>query len=171
MYYKKVINKMPINRRIIIIFLILAANISIAQDLISISSIGDIENIKNENSGKVIVINFWASWCKPCTDEFPALVKLNEEYKDRNFRLIFISLDFKEEVSTKLLPFLKNNNVDFTSYYLDDNNPDEIMDYFNKKWDGGIPATFILDTSGKIRKFILGEHTYEYYENEIKRFI
>jgi thiol-disulfide isomerase/thioredoxin len=157
--------------KIIIFFLILSANIVLSQDLISLSSVSDIENLKKDNSGRVLAINFWASWCKPCVDEFPFLIKLNENYKDRNFKLIFISLDFKEEVNSKLLPFLKNNNVDFTSYLLDTKNPDDIMNYFNKKWDGGIPATFIFDSKGKLQRFILGEHTYEYFETEIKRFI
>jgi thiol-disulfide isomerase/thioredoxin len=151
--------------------LILISNISVSQEIISINNVNDIVNIKNQNAGKVFAINFWASWCKPCVNEFPALVKLNKNYNSRNFNLIFISLDFKEEVSTKLLPFLKINDVDYTTYYLDTNSPEEIMDYLNKKWDGGIPATFIFDKSGKLQNFILGEHSYEFFEKEIQKLI
>lgn len=157
--------------KILLFLIILAANISLSQDLISINSVNDIAGIKNENKGKVIAINFWASWCKPCVNEFPSLVKLNRDYKDSDFKLIFISLDFKEEVSSKLLPFLKNNNVDFTSYYLDTKKPEEIMEYLSKKWDGGIPATFIFDKSGNLQNFILGEREYEFFEKEIKKLI
>jgi len=100
----------------IFFILILISNISVSQEIVSINNVNDIANIKNENKGKVFAINFWASWCKPCVNEFPALVKLNKNYKDKNFNLIFSSLDFKEEVSTKLLPFLKNNDVYYISY-------------------------------------------------------
>jgi len=155
----------------IFFILILISNISVSQEIVSINNVNDIANIKNENKGKVFAINFWASWCKPCVNEFPALVKLNKNYKDKNFNLIFISLDFKEEVETKLLPFLKSNDVDYISYYLDTNSPEEIMDYLDKKWDGGIPATFIFDKSGNLQNFILGERNYEFFEKEIKKLI
>lgn len=157
--------------KLIFIFIIITVKISFAQELINIKCLDDIVNIKKENSGKVLLFNFWASWCKPCVEEFPELVKLNQNYKDNNFKLIFISFDFEEDIETKLRPFLKNNNVDFPSYYLNINNPDEIMNYFDKKWDGGIPATFIFDSSGKLHKFILGGNNYEFFENEIKKLI
>ena len=155
----------------IIFILILISNISVSQEIVSINNVNDIASIKNENKGKVFAINFWASWCKPCVNEFPALVKLNKNYKGDSFNLIFISLDFKEEVSTKLIPFLQNSGVDYTSYYLETNRPEEIMDYLNKKWDGGIPATFIFDKSGNLQNFILGERDYEFFEKEIKKLI
>jgi thiol-disulfide isomerase/thioredoxin len=155
----------------LIFVILLTIRITFAQELVNISSVDDIAKIKNENNGKILVFNFWASWCKPCVKELPDLIKLNRDYKDRNIKLIIISLDFKEEVDLKLLPFLKDNNIDFPSYLLDVKDPDDIMNYFDSKWNGGIPATFIFDTSGQLKKFILGAHDYVFFENEIKKLI
>lgn len=158
-----------LNKLIIIFFFLV--KISITQELTILKSLDDIRSIKEENAGKVLVFNFWATWCKPCVEEFPELIKIHQKFKSKDFKLIFISLDFKEDINTKLLPFLKNNNVDFKTYYLDVNNTDDIMNYFNVKWDGGIPATFIFDTSEKLQKFILGENNHDFFEKEIKKFL
>jgi thiol-disulfide isomerase/thioredoxin len=155
----------------LIVVLLFAVNVSFAQQVIHLKSVNDIENIITENEGKVIVFNFWASWCKPCVEEFPDLIKLNNNYRNKDFKLIFISLDFKEETDSKLYPFLKSNNVDFSTYLLDVSNPDDIMNYFDKNWNGGIPSTFIFDKSGKMKKFILGGHDYDYFEKEIMKLI
>ena len=117
------------------------------------------------------MFNFWATWCEPCTEEFPDLIRLNDEYKDKNFKLVLVSLDFKEDIENKLLPFLKNNKVDFDTYYLSTLNPDSIMNYFDKTWDGGIPATFIFDREGNYQKFILGKSNYDNFEKEIKKYL
>ena len=154
--------------RKILILLLLVSSIVYSQDIVYINSVNDIEKIKEEYKGNVLLINFWATWCKPCTEEFPELVKLYNNYKDNNFKLIFISLDFKEEVETKLKPFLTSNKVDFITYYLSTKNSDDIMNYFNKKWDGGIPATFIFDKFGVLVKETIGSNEYVFFENAIK---
>lgn len=152
----------------ILILLFFISSIVYSQDIVHINSVSDIEKIKEENKGNVLLINFWATWCKPCTEEFPGLVKLYNNYKDNNFKLIFISLDFKEEVETKLKPFLSNNKVGFVTYYLSTKNSDDIMNYFDKKWDGGIPATFIFNKSGVLVNETIGSKEYVYFENAIK---
>lgn len=152
----------------LILILIVSVKLTIAQDVTHINSIKDFEKLKNDNMGNVILINFWATWCKPCTDEFPDLVKLYNNYKGKNFKLLFISLDFKEDVDSKLASFLKDNNVNFRTYFLDMQNPEDIMTYLSKDWDGGIPASFLYDQAGIFKKFILGGHSYNYYEGEIK---
>lgn len=138
------------------------------QELLHITDTSDITQIKRDNKDKVLLINFWATWCEPCIEEFPDLLKLYKEYASKDFKLILISLDFKEEIETKLIKFLSNSKVDFDTYYLNTANPDVIMNYLDKKWDGGIPASFIFDKKGNLQKFILGKNKYEYFESEIK---
>ena len=157
--------------KIIIFIILLISGISFAQDLLYINSTYDIDKIKKENTGKVLMINLWASWCKPCVEEFPDLIKLHNNYKNKDFKLILISLDFKEEIQTKLMPLLKKNNVDFTTYLLDIDSPDEIINYFNNEWGGGIPSSIIYNKSGELKSFILGNHDYEFFEKEIKKLI
>jgi peroxiredoxin len=97
-------------------------------------------------------------------------LKLRSDYTGKGLKVVFISLDFPEEVNTKLIPFLKKNNVDFTTFYGDFKNTEEIMDYFDKKWDGAIPATFIFDKKGILRSKIIGNKSYDFYQAEISKF-
>lgn len=158
------------NKIIIFIFFFYTST-AFTQDLLYIKDISDLNKIRKDNTGKVLLFNFWATWCEPCKEEFPDLIKLNNEYGEKNLKLILVSLDFKEDIESKLLPFLKSNNVDFVTYYLSSSNPDSIMNYFDKKWDGGIPATFIFDREGNYQKFILGKSNYDNFEKEIKKYL
>ena len=161
MYYKKIILSLSI--------LLIISRVVFSQEIINIKDTSDLNKIKSENKNNVLLINFWATWCRPCTEEFPGLVKLYKNYKDNDFKLIFISLDFKEEIETKLKPFLVNSGVDFPVYYLNTKNQDAIMNYFDEKWDGGIPATFIFDKNGQIVKEVIGSKDYDFFNNEIKK--
>src|SRR4030095_7812389 len=114
------------------------------------------------------LINFWATWCKPCVEEFPDLVKINKTYKDEEFKLVFVSLDFSEDLHTKTTGFLKKMKVDFTTYYNGFEKDDELIEYIDKKWNGGIPGTFIFDKDGKLAKTFIGKTKYEDFEKAIE---
>jgi thiol-disulfide isomerase/thioredoxin len=156
---------------LIFVFLFLLSDISLPQDVRNLSSLEQIDSIKTASKSNVILVNFWASWCNPCVEEFPDLIKLKNDFADKGLRMIFISLDFPEEVDTKLKPFLKENNVDFTTYFCSFQKTEELMDYFDKNWDGAIPATFIFDKKGELKSKIIGSHSYNFYKKEISKYI
>ena len=116
-----------------------------------------------------MLINFWATWCKPCVKEFPELVKLYNNYKDKGFEIVFISVDVPEDVEPKVVPFLKKQDVDFVSYYNKFERPDELINYIDKNWEGAIPSTYIYDKDGKLTADILGSRSYEDFEKEITK--
>lgn len=140
-----------------------------AQDVKSIATVDEMEQIKDSHKGKVLLINFWATWCKPCVKEFPGLVKLYNDYKDKGFEIVFISVDVPEDVEPKVIPFLKSQNVDFVSYYNKFNNPEELINYIDKNWEGAIPSTYIYNKEGKLTAHILGSTSYEEFEKEINK--
>ncbi|MEO8664058.1 MAG: TlpA disulfide reductase family protein, partial [Ignavibacteria bacterium] len=111
-----------------------------------------LDSLKSANTGKVILFNYWASWCKPCVEEFPDIMKLNSELKDKDFKLIFISLDFGDDLASQTKKFLTKMNVDFTTYYNGFAKDEDLINYMDKEWNGGIPGTFIFDKSGKLKK-------------------
>ena len=152
------------------IFLLILTNISLPQDVRKVSSLNQIDSLKSSYDGNVILVNFWASWCKPCVEECPDLLKLKNDFTGKGLKVVFISLDFPEDVNTKLIPFLKKNNVDFTTFQCDFKNTEDLMDYFDKKWDGAIPATFIFDRKGILRSKIVGNKSYDFYQAEISKF-
>jgi thiol-disulfide isomerase/thioredoxin len=158
-------------KKILVIIILCFYSIAYSQQIKPIKATSELDDIIKDNKGNVILFNLWATWCKPCVEEFPDLIKLYNNYKDRNFTIIFISIDFKEEINTKLIPFLKENDVNFVTYFDDFKNQDELINYFDKKWDGGIPSTYIFDKNGVEESKFLGIKDYSFYEREIQKFI
>ncbi|MFA7360107.1 MAG: TlpA disulfide reductase family protein [Candidatus Kapaibacterium sp.] len=142
-----------------------------SQTVIPVKSTDDLIEIQNCVKGKVVLYNFWATWCKPCVAEFPELIKLYNNYKDKDFVIVFISLDAPEELKTKVIPFLEKQGVDFDSYYNDFKNPEDLIDFYDKKWEGAIPSTYIFSKEGVLSTKLVGSKNYEFFENEIKKLI
>ncbi len=111
------------------------------------------------------VINFWATWCLPCVKELPYFEKLNEVYKDKNVKVILVSLDFPKKIESQLLPFLERKKIQSTVYVLDDPDANSWIEKVNKDWSGAIPATVIY--KGKNKKFFEQSFTYEELEKEL----
>lgn len=115
----------------------------------------ELETIINKNDNKLYVINFWATWCKPCVMELPEFMEVNKAYKKNpHFKLILVSLDLAKEVDTVVRPFLKKNKMDVDVYLLDDNKlMNEWIPAIDKNWSGAIPAT-VFYRNGKKVEFI-----------------
>ncbi|MBZ0204464.1 MAG: TlpA family protein disulfide reductase [Ignavibacteria bacterium] len=150
---------------LIIAFLFISEAVS--QEVKQVNSVDELKTVLEAGKGKVMLVNYWATWCIPCVKEFPELVKLYSAYKEKNFELVFISLDDISDKDTKLKQFLSKQGVDFTTYFGNFPKPEILMDYMDKNWQGEIPATFIFDKEGKPVKTILGAQSYEQFEAEI----
>lgn len=118
---------------------------------------------------KVYVVNFWATWCAPCVKEMPYFEKLNQEYKNDNVEVLFVSLDFPHLYDSKLKPFIKEKNIKSKVVALNDVDMNTWIPKVNENWSGSIPATIIYknDTS----KFYEQSFTYESLESELKQFL
>ncbi len=118
------------------------------------------------NSGeKVVLVNVWATWCSPCLEEFPELVKLQRNYAGKGLRVIFVSADFAEEVDG-VYEFLAKQGVDFRTY-LKTGNDEEFISTLNPGWSGALPATLIFDGGGRLVNFREGKASYEKFERMV----
>ena len=107
---------------------------------------GETINVQNDLDGKVVVIDFWATWCGPCIAEMPNMKKLYAEYKDQGVEFIGISLD-QEGDKEKLVNWVKDNDVAWPQYYQGNGWQSE----FSKSWGiNSIPRLFILDAQGNL---------------------
>lgn len=159
-------------KRIILVLIICFTFVNIySQTVNPLKSVDDLKEIQNSVKGKVVLYNFWATWCKPCVTEFPELIKLYNSYKDKDFVLVFISIDAVEELRTKVIPFLEKQGVDFDTYINDFKNPEDLIDFYDKQWEGAIPSTYIYDKDGVLSTKLIGGRNYEFFENEIKKLI
>jgi len=119
-----------------------------------------------ERKGKILFLNLWATWCVPCREEFPSIVKLADEMKDIEF--VGISIDFPDEVDSKIIPFLKSNNINFTNYVNGFSGDEELINSLDKNWNGALPATFIFDEKGNKKIFLSGGKSYDEFKKEIE---
>lgn len=120
--------------------------------------------------GKVVLVNFWATWCKPCRAEMPALEKLAEKLKPRGFELITISNDeaSKQPLALKALAEYGISRPTFWRKTADD---DKFCDAIDAKWGGVLPALFLYDRSGKKVKSFFGETPVPTIEAAIRKLL
>ncbi len=96
---------------------------------------------------KIKVINFWATWCKPCVEELPYFIKAANQFPEVEF--IFVSLDFSEQVK-KVKVFANKKGLNVGALYLiDDVDYNSWIDRISPKWGGAIPATLIVTPNDK----------------------
>ncbi len=94
--------------------------------------------------GKVVLIDFWATWCGPCVHEMPNVLKTYEKYHDKGFEIIGVSLDKDKE---KLVAFIKENNVQWPQYFDGQGWQNKLSSQYGVN---SIPSTYLLDKEGKI---------------------
>ncbi|MDX2171761.1 MAG: TlpA disulfide reductase family protein [Bacteroidota bacterium] len=129
-------------KKIIIVSLILLTCFAKSQTVGGVYKINDLLNrIKNKDT--TYVVNFWATWCKPCVQELPAFDSLFTLTKNSSIKIILVSLDFKEDIETKVNTFLMNKNMKSEVVLLDEINGNDYINKISEKWSGAIPATLI----------------------------
>lgn len=95
------------------------------------------------NPDSVYVVNFWATWCKPCVKELPSFDSLHTAGQPANLSVILVSLDFSEDLSSRVVPFLRNKKVQSPCVLLDEVNGNDFIDRIDPSWSGAIPATLV----------------------------
>jgi thiol-disulfide isomerase/thioredoxin len=102
-------------------------------------------------AARPLLVNFWATWCVPCREEFPDLVKINSDYAKSNLEVITISLDDPDEIKTTVPQFLREVRArDLPAYLLNVVDPDIAINTIDSQWRGALPATFLYDASGQM---------------------
>ncbi len=98
----------------------------------------------------LLLLNFWATWCKPCVDELPYFEKVNDEYKNQKVKTILVNLDFNSKLSSVTLPFIQRKNLKSAVYHILDTDPNEWINQVDTSWSGAIPATLMYLNGQKI---------------------
>jgi thiol-disulfide isomerase/thioredoxin len=118
------------------------------------------------SGGKATLVNVWASWCEPCREEFPELVRLARAYEGDGLRVVFVSADFTEALPDAR-KFLAAQGVDWPTWYKTGSDQ-AFIDALSPKWTGALPGTFIYDAQGKLRDSWEGKATYAKLEQSVR---
>lgn len=149
----------------LLFFNLLLCNAVLSQQDIRVLDYKQLEPHLHLKNNSLNVVNFWATWCKPCVEELPAFQKLADEYNDDNVNILLVSLDFPSQLESRLIPFLNKNNIDLEVVILDDPDQNTWIDNIHSTWTGSIPATLVYDTNS--REFYEKSFTY----NELKSIV
>jgi thiol-disulfide isomerase/thioredoxin len=117
--------------------------------------------------GKVVILDFWATWCGPCRVEIPSFIKLQEKYRDKGLEVIGVSLDpitprGNAGGAAAVAPFMKENGINYTIWMV--NNVEAMRGYDVSQ---GIPTTYIIDRKGKTIKVHVGAKPMQVFEDDI----
>jgi len=110
--------------------------------------------------GKGVMLNFWATYCKPCEEEMPYMQELYPEYKDKGIEIVAVSLDSTELVIDKFI-----DEYDLT-FPIPHDTKGEVMDLYNI---GNLPSTLFINPDGEIEEVVEGALTLEKLEDYFKQ--
>lgn len=112
--------------------------------------------------GKVLVVNFWATWCRPCVAELPYFEQLRAEYASQGVEVVLVSLDDPAELASRVQPFVTRKALQSELYLLTDQDPNEWMPVLSDDWNGTIPCTtVIVNGQWQGAPYLAREFTYE----------
>ena len=114
-----------------------------SQASIPVMTFDELAPIFQVENDTTYVINFWATWCKPCVAELPYFIELHKKHKAEKFKMIFVSLDFPKQIEKKLIPFLGKNPLPGPVLVLDDPDANAWIPRVHPDWSGAIPATYV----------------------------
>lgn len=111
--------------------------------------------LKQVDENTTLVINFWATWCKPCIEELPFFENMHDKYDSSNVEVVLVSLDFKSKLEKNFVPFLKDRQLKSEVILFADQDANNWIPQIDATWDGAIPATLVLH--GKTKSFYHGK--------------
>jgi thiol-disulfide isomerase/thioredoxin len=110
----------------------------------------ELKTILSEQRERPLLVNFWATWCDPCREEFPDLVKIDAEYRPRSVDFITVSLDDFNDIKTSVPKFLVSMRAQMPAYLLNVSDPEPAIELVDTTWSGSLPATFLYNAKGEV---------------------
>ncbi len=156
---------MMIRKGILAVVCILSLNFAKSQSYTE-KSFSQMEEFLQNNQDTLYIINFWATWCKPCLEELPAFEAINKNLSDYKIRIILVSLDTEANRKKSLEPFLAEHKLQNEIWVFPDKKPSDWIDKINPVWQGSIPGTLFLNNTKSINNF--EEHAFTYDELLLK---
>jgi thiol-disulfide isomerase/thioredoxin len=120
-------------------------------------------------TGQLTVVNFWATWCKPCIKEMPYFEQLGADYADKGLKVLLVSNDLTDHIQSQLVPFIEKMKLKNEVVIIKQTNAADWIGLFDASWSGAIPATLLVNGEGKFVAFFEGEFpTYQAIQDFVK---
>jgi thiol-disulfide isomerase/thioredoxin len=118
-----------------------------------------------------LVVNFWATWCKPCVAELPYFEQLWQQYHTQKLRVILVSLDEPEGLKKIVQPFVTRRNLHPEVFVMTEINPNKWIDAVETGWSGALPVSLFYTPGGKKMHFQNGEIDYTTLEKLTRKLL
>jgi thiol-disulfide isomerase/thioredoxin len=138
---------------------------------IKVLRFSELQKTLQSNADTLYVVNFWATWCKPCVMELPSFEKAYQEFKDKNVKILLVSLDFESDLQTKLVPFVQRKKLQPEVWLLNETDYNSFIDKVDTSWQGAIPATLIFNNARKKRHFVEKELKHDELNTLINKYL
>lgn len=156
---------------VLLITALLVTFTSSAQSSIPKLKMTDVVQRMNRQNDTTYVINFWATFCKPCVEEIPGFLKVTEKYKQQKVKLILVSLDLPSYYPKRIADYVTKNKWKASIAWLNETNADYFCPMIDSSWSGAIPATVIVNAKRGYKRFWEGEMSEEALNKELKSII
>ena len=137
----------------------------------AVIKITDLEQRLAKGGDTTFIVNFWATWCKPCVAELPDLEKIDSVYALQKVKVLLVSMDFSEDLDTKLVPFIHKKGLHSEVVLLDEVNGNYFIPKVHKDWTGAIPATLVKNTAKGVSELYEKKITYEMIAERLKNIL
>lgn len=128
----------------------LPAFTTVSMSDIPVYNFTELEPLLNQQNDTTYIVNFWATWCKPCIEELPYFEELNEYAYGKKMKVVLVSLDFKKQLETKLIPYLNEHKIRSEVVVLSDPDSNSWIGKVDENWSGAIPVTLIYNAKSNL---------------------
>lgn len=143
-------------KKIFVTLLLILSVFSVQAQSFKKIKLADLEKIVSPKDDITYVINFWATWCRPCVKELPYFERIHKKYRNQKVKVILIAV---EDTEQKIKKFIEKKKIQASVFLLDETKSDVWIPKVDKNWDGAIPVTLFINGKSGQRVFHQGDMT------------
>ena len=118
--------------------------------------------------GRVLLVNFWATWCDPCREEMPALVSAAKRFSSKDVAVALVSTDSLKKTAD-VQKFLTSAKIPFVCWQAKSSDPQRFIDAVDKSWNGAVPYTLVYDRKGEVVARLAGPQTEKSFGEAVRK--
>jgi glutathione peroxidase-family protein len=142
-----------------------------AVPLAEVADVARLEKAVKAVQGKVVLVNFWASWNEPSVTQYPAFLYLYDRYHAQGLEVISVATDPVKDRETNVIPFIQYNKTKFPTFLKADGDPSAFLKAIDSAWEGNLPRTYLLGRDGKVRQIVTTRINPDRFEATIQRLL